>query len=255
MSAYPPYSDYIVYVDESGNSDMDKIDSKYPVFVLSFCVVKKRTYARYIVPEVQALKMKHWGHDMVILHSYEMRQKENDFAFLMDKKLADDFFEDMDNIMEQSAYILICAAIKKIPYSKQRKSGRDIYHMALQFCMERLHDFLLQKDQHKRMTYIVAESRNKKEDKRLSEEFSEILKNAYDWKQTHRRNYKETPMKLIHVGKRANSTGLQIADLVGHPVGHCAATGKKSRLFELLEQERKFFMVRGKPVGLKIFPK
>ena len=34
------FSDYIVYVDESGDHSLTSIEADFPVFSLSFCVVK-----------------------------------------------------------------------------------------------------------------------------------------------------------------------------------------------------------------------
>ena len=71
----PQFSSYIVYVDESGDSSLEKIDKGYPVFVLAFCVFHKRYYAEQLVPEVQGLKFNYFGHDMIILHEKEIRKK------------------------------------------------------------------------------------------------------------------------------------------------------------------------------------
>jgi hypothetical protein len=35
------FSDYLVFVDESGDHGLDVIDAGYPVFVLAFCIVRK----------------------------------------------------------------------------------------------------------------------------------------------------------------------------------------------------------------------
>lgn len=37
-----PFSDFIVYVDESGDHGMQTLDVNYPMFVLAFCVFHKR---------------------------------------------------------------------------------------------------------------------------------------------------------------------------------------------------------------------
>ena len=36
------FSDYVVYVDESGDHSLERIDPDYPVFVLALCVFHKR---------------------------------------------------------------------------------------------------------------------------------------------------------------------------------------------------------------------
>jgi len=35
------FSDYIVYVDESGDHGLENVDPNYPLFVLAFCIFKK----------------------------------------------------------------------------------------------------------------------------------------------------------------------------------------------------------------------
>jgi hypothetical protein len=37
------FSDYIVFVDESGDHSLVKIDPGYPIFVLACCLIEKRT--------------------------------------------------------------------------------------------------------------------------------------------------------------------------------------------------------------------
>lgn len=44
------FSDYIVYVDESGDHGLKNIDNNYPVFVLAFCIFKKQEHSRSYAP-------------------------------------------------------------------------------------------------------------------------------------------------------------------------------------------------------------
>ena len=50
------FSDYVVYVDESGDHSLASIDAEYPVFVLALCVFHKRHYSEKIIPAVEKLK-------------------------------------------------------------------------------------------------------------------------------------------------------------------------------------------------------
>ena len=63
-----PFSDYIVYVDESGDHGLESIDHNYSVFVLAFCVFTKEAYVESVAPAIQRFKFRHFGHDMAILH-------------------------------------------------------------------------------------------------------------------------------------------------------------------------------------------
>ena len=69
-----PYSDYVVFVDESGDHGLVSIDSDYPVFVLDFCVFRKEDYIQRVVPKVEAFKFEHFGHDLVVLHEHGSQQ-------------------------------------------------------------------------------------------------------------------------------------------------------------------------------------
>lgn len=60
------FSDYVVYVDESGDHSLASIDPDYPVFVLALCVFHKRHYAEKIIPAVEKLKFNYFGHDSVV---------------------------------------------------------------------------------------------------------------------------------------------------------------------------------------------
>ena len=75
QSTTPMFSDYIVYVDESGDHSLESIDQEYPVFVLSFCIFRKEVYGGAMTSAVRKLKFATFGHDMVILHEIDIRKK------------------------------------------------------------------------------------------------------------------------------------------------------------------------------------
>lgn len=57
------FSDYIVFVDESGDHGMANIDPAFPLFVLSCCLISKRDYMAAVVPAIQRIKFATFGHD------------------------------------------------------------------------------------------------------------------------------------------------------------------------------------------------
>ncbi|GLR90886.1 DUF3800 domain-containing protein [Bradyrhizobium iriomotense] len=50
------FSEYIVYIDESGDHGLTNINPDHPVFALAFCVVEKAKYIEKVVPAIQRLK-------------------------------------------------------------------------------------------------------------------------------------------------------------------------------------------------------
>lgn len=228
------FSSYVVYVDESGDSNLEKIDQGYPVFILAFCIFHKRYYANKLVPEVQGLKFNYFGHDMIIFHEKEIRKKEPPFSF-ENRAVEEQFMHDLSKIIEESKFILISTAILKNQLTV--KPEQNAYHIALKYCLENLYLFLIEKQQHeerKHITHIVFESRGAKEDNELELEFRRICNRENKFKEV-------LPFEIIIKSKQANSTGMQFADLFARPIGRHLIDGeqKENKAFQILE--KKFF--------------
>jgi len=250
------YSDYIIYVDESGDHSLESIDEAYPVFVLACCIVNKADYAGHIVPEFQKFKFKHFGHDMVVLHAREIRKSEGDFSFLLNKEVRALFHADLNALMDDSPFSLVATAIDKLKYVRKYEIPTSPYTLAVQFCLERTHDFLVRNKQQNKLTHIIVESRGRKEDTELELEFHRIINNHYDRRMKFKRPYNLTPFDIRFAGKQANSTGMQLADMVAHPIGRYVLDPEQAnRAYEVIEGkliEKPSGGVMG--MGLKIFP-
>jgi hypothetical protein len=108
-----PFSDYIVYVDESGDHGLATINPEYPVFVLAFCIFAKRHYAEVVCPTIQRFKFEHFGHDMVVLHEHEIRKAMGPFSVLLDPHRRESFMVGLNQIVIQSQFTLIACVIDK----------------------------------------------------------------------------------------------------------------------------------------------
>lgn len=83
----------MVYADESGDHSLAHIEPTFPVFVLSFCIFKKEDYVSNVVPAVQAMKFKYFGHDLVVFHERDIYRQTGMFSILRDKEVRDPFFD------------------------------------------------------------------------------------------------------------------------------------------------------------------
>ena len=213
------FSDYIVYVDESGDHSLSSIDQQYPVFALSLCVMKKTVYTEEIVPRMQAFKFKYWGHDSIVLHEHEIRKQTGDFAFLRaDATLRTRFMADLTSIMDDAPFqVIACVIDKKKHLKKYGASAWNPYKIALKLCLERLLLFLRENCIKGRTIHVVFECRGKEEDKDLELEFRRIVAGQSDWGYISR-NFGEFQFEPRFAKKSVNSTGLQMADLTARPL-------------------------------------
>src|SRR5262245_59741031 len=105
-SSLPAYSEYIVYVDESGDRSLGNINPYYPIFVLSFCIFHKESYSRVVTPALRILKFLTFGHDMIILHEHEIRKKEGLFK-LLNREPRELFLENLSSLISTTDFTLI----------------------------------------------------------------------------------------------------------------------------------------------------
>lgn len=242
------HSDYIVYVDESGDHSLTSIDANYPVFVLSFCIFRKDIYVETVTPRLRNLKFATFGHDMVILHEHDIRKKTGAFAKLS-KEPRESFMSKLTDIMKDSDFTLLAVLIDKRKLKSRYVNPAHPYHLAMEFGLERLYRLMKEKKQDNNLTYLVCESRGAKEDKQLELEFRRIC-NGENYFQ------KPLPFDIVIVDKKTNSEGLQFADLTARPIGLSFLRPKQqNRALEILEG--KYYrdgFGKKEGFGLKCFP-
>lgn len=243
------FSDFVIYVDESGDHGLTNISPEYPIFVLIFCIFKKQEYVEKIVPSLAKLKMKFWGHNEIVLHEHEIRKPRDKFTILLNKNIRDEFHKDVSNLVEKTPFTIIASVIDKSKLSRRYSKPENPYEISLGFGLERVYRHLQDAGQADKITPIVVETRGKREDKELELCFRRICDG---------KNYlsSELPFDLVMVDKKANSTGLQIADLAARPIGiKTLRPYQSNRAYDIIENKiRRSSQGYVRGWGLKIFP-
>lgn len=233
------FSDYIVYVDESGDHSLTHIDANYPIFVLAFCIFHKRHYSEVIAPALQKFKFRHFGHDIVVLHERDIRKEAGDFNIFRSVDAHRKFLDELTTLVEESNFILIaCVIDKKALNAREAVAADNPYHFALRYGLEQLYGFIEEKNQTQRETHVVVECRGKQEDKELELEFRRICDGDNGLG-------KALPFSIKFASKQINSSGLQLSDLVARPIGiHTLKPDQNNRAFDVLK--KKFFCDGGR---------
>lgn len=245
----PEHSDYIIFVDESGDHGLDAIDPGYPMFVLAFCIIRKEDYVRQLTPAIQQVKFDHFGHDNVILHERDIRKDMGDFSSLKTREKKAKFMADLTAIVEATPFTLISCVIRKDNLKKRYATPDNPYHIALGFGLERAFYFLRSVGALGAKTHVIVEKRGKREDAELELEFRRVCDGG---------NYEKAnlPFDVVFLDKKSNSPGLQLADLVARPVGlHILKPEQPNRAYEVLKT--KFYANAGGTIngwGMKCFP-
>ena len=74
----------VMYLDVSGDHNLEKIDPNYPVFVLGGIIVD-RTYARTVMRErIRRIKTEFFDDPGIVLHTNDILRARNGFEALKD---------------------------------------------------------------------------------------------------------------------------------------------------------------------------
>jgi hypothetical protein len=243
------HSDYIIFVDESGDHSLAPINPDYPVFVLAFCLMPFKAYNEQVAPAVRALKFALFGHDVVILHEHDIRKRKGPFSNLGPLQ-REALLEGLTSIIQAAPMTIISVAINKQKLASRYVRPAHPYNLALMFGLERVNQFLRMQGQHERLTYVICEARGAKEDRELELEFRRVCDGNSP-------GGSRFLLEVVFADKRTNSEGLQLADLVARPIGlQVLRPGQPNHAWDVI-LGKLFRGIAGSTVygnGFKVFP-
>lgn len=254
------FSEYIIYVDESGDHSLISIDENFPIFCLAFCIFRKDEYARTAVPLLHEFKFRWFGHDSHVLHESDIVKRRFPYSFLQYDGIRERFMGDLSSVLEVTPMTIIAAVIRKQNLARRYARPENPYQLALLFCLEKAFEFLRVNGEGEASCHVICESRSPKEkpgrgreDRELELEFRRIVAGDH-YLQSQR---SEMPCFDIHfVSKLANSCGLQLADLIARPIGLRILRGHQpNRAFDTIQPKIwKGPSGQSSWYGLKVFP-
>jgi len=210
---------YRLYIDESGNLDMQHTEKpEHRFFCLTGVMIQLNEVRKKLVPYLEKIKQQHFPYDPdspPVLHRKELINKRYPFASLRDQEVERSFNAAILDLMEKINYTIVSVVIDKKEHRERYKTWQfHPYHYCLQILLERYVLFLESKNA---MGDIMAESRGGREDIKLKESYSRLFKTGTDYISNKRFNAVLTSKELKVKPKTKNIAGLQLADLFAYP--------------------------------------
>lgn len=208
-----------MYVDEVGNPDLESSDNPNHRFLsLTGVIISLDHVKDTIYPEMEALKTRYFDShpdDPVILHRKELLNARSPFQNLRNIEVRMAFDNDLLKCLTTWEYTVITVCLDKKKHKETYATWRyDPYHYCLAILMERFNFWL---NRHGSVGDVMAESRGGKEDIRLKDSFSRLWKQGTDYVDPDEFHKSFTSRQLKVRPKKANVSGLQLADLLAHP--------------------------------------
>ena len=225
------YSDFIVFADETGSDTPEVIDPAFPVFGLAFCAFEKEHYAREVLPRISELKFRHFGHDQIILHEYEIRRREPPFRF-PPVGTEDQFLEDLGRLIGEIEVDIVVALADRRRMPQGLAQWIDLVGFVGERGLTQLSEVLAHRGggASSQVVHVVVESRGSQSDRRLREAFRRVNRAIEE-------RGDRPSLKPVFTEKAMNASGLQIADLVAHPVArHFLNPTQPNRAWEAIRR-------------------
>jgi hypothetical protein len=210
-----------LYLDESGDhaySQLQARDKRYLSVV--GCVFDLVIYRQVFQPGLEQLKARFFPHDPdepVILHRKELINKRGPFRVLLDPQVRNSFDRELLALVSSTDFRVIAVVLDKRSHiERYAEAAWHPYHYCLAVVLERYCGYLINVVRGE--GDLVAESRGRTEDSQLKAEYDRIYRNGTRHRSAHWFQAALTTHEIKLKPKSKNIAGLQLADLLAHPV-------------------------------------
>lgn len=193
---------------------LEKIDKRY--LGLTGCILKLEYYRDQFGPTVESFKRDFFDPDeRVILHAKDIIQKRGSFHILQNEDVLERFNAGLLDIIANAEYTVINIVIDKKRHVERYVEAWHPYHYCLANMLLRYCFFLAR---HGARGDVLAESRGTTEDMALKTAYTRLYANGNQVKSGAFFQQHLTSKEIKIKPKDNNVAGLQLADMLAHPL-------------------------------------
>jgi hypothetical protein len=241
----------VMFLDESGNHGLIKIDPLYPVFILGGVIVDREYAEGELADRVRRFKLDLFGRDDLILHTADITRNTNGFERLKEPAFRERFYRGINTLMQDLEYKVVACVIKKDAHLAQYGLGAiDPYMLSLDILVER---FCFELDFADTSGVIVAEKRGPLLDRELDIAWLNLKIRGTGYVQAQQ--IEDRIDALVSRHKRENIAGLQLADLVVSPIGRHVIGKPDHDDWKIIKSKLRRRGGRYRGAGLVVLPK
>jgi hypothetical protein len=203
----------LLFLDESGDHSLSKIDPQYPVFVLCGIICDVSNHDGIMTDSLNRLKTQLFGRQEIVLHTLDFTRNQEGFETMVSHDFRVQFFHELQTWISGLNFKLVASVIRKQDHLKKYGlQAIDPYMLSLSILVER---FIFECGSVGGS--IVAEARNPTLNNALELAFLDLkirgtrfVSAAKVQKRIHNFSIRD---------KRENIAGLQLADVCATPIG------------------------------------
>jgi hypothetical protein len=210
---------YRLYLDESGDHvyrEVEDIPHRFLCLLGSW--FQNPDYLEFH-NSLERLKAQHFGHhpdDPVVLHREDMINRRKAFKVLRDDNVRNQFDRDLLEVISKAQFSVVAVVIDKLALrTAYGEQAAHPYHLAMGFMLQRYAGYL---NHMNRVGDVMAEARGGVEDRLFSDSYTRIYERGTWMTEASFFRAALTSRQLKLKQKSANISGLQLADVLCHPV-------------------------------------
>jgi len=202
----------ILFLDESGDHSLSKIDPSHPVFVLCGVIMEDRYHDEVATARLSEMKDTLFGNHNIILHTADFTRNKGGFEAMANNDFRVRFFTELQRLITDLEFKIVACVIKKQDHLKRYGlQALDPYLLSLSLLIER---FVFECGS--AGGTVVAEARDTTLNNALELAFLDLKIRG-----THYVSATKIQKRIRNFAirdKKANLAGLQIADIVATPI-------------------------------------
>ncbi|MBI5525044.1 MAG: DUF3800 domain-containing protein [Deltaproteobacteria bacterium] len=210
---------YRLYIDESGDhtyNDLEHPSRRY----LALLGVWFKQVDEYVAfaDDLERFKREMFGprpDKPVVLHRSDIINRKGPFGILRMDAVREKFDAGLLEVVGRARFRMVCVVIDKQKHSEKNTSPFHPYHYCLAAMLDRFSGWLNYKNA---VGDVMAESRGREEDRQLEQAYVRVYESGtlmFD----HTRHQRALTSKDIKLRRKAaNIAGLQLADVLAHPI-------------------------------------
>lgn len=208
-----------LFLDESGDHSLTRIDAGYPVFVLGGILVPSDSAIAALERAIASFKLTFFGDAPIVLHTADITRNRRGFEPLADPHRREDFHRQLNALLTSLDFSVVACVIRKRDLLERHgELAVDPYSLSLGIVVER---FCFELGGGGEQGSIRVERRNERLDRELSVAWDMLRLNGtrYVRPDVLRRRIASFEFET----KQSGGAGLEIADLVVTPLGRWVA--------------------------------
>lgn len=212
-----------LYIDESGDHAYCKLEHvahRY-LALLGVWFRQPHDYTQF-ADALEAMKRQFFGprpDTPVVLHRADIINRKGAFGILCNDETRRRFDEALLRLVTDASFKLVCVVIDKQTHLHRYASPFHPYHYCLAAMLDRYSGYLNHRNA---VGDVMAEARGKEEDLQLRQAYRRVYESGTLMFDRHHHQRALTSAELKIKPKAANIAGLQLADVLAHPVKqHC----------------------------------